>query len=204
MARLVVAVTGGIASGKSLVDQAFAALGVPVVDADLIAREIVQPGQPALAEIAATFGTGVLTPTGELDRHAMRALVFNDAAERRKLEHITHPRIRALMLARCTAAADPYVVASIPLLAEAGAIDAYHWLHRVLVVDAPVAVQRARLVARDGIDEALADRIIATQVSRTARLRIATDVIVNDAGRELVGTVVEILDKQFRAQATSG
>jgi dephospho-CoA kinase len=199
MARLVVAVTGGIASGKSTVDRAFAALGVPVVDADLIAREIVQPGQPALAEIAATFGPGVLTAGGELDRVAMRGRVFDDAGERRKLEHILHPRIRALMLERCAAAPDPYVVASIPLLAEAGAIDAYHWLHRVLVVDAPVALQRARLVQRDGIDACLADRIIATQASRATRLCIATDVVVNDAGPDLVESVVRVLDARFRA-----
>jgi dephospho-CoA kinase len=108
------------------------------------------------------------------------------------------------MLERCAAAPDPYVVASIPLLAEAGAIDAYQWLHRVLVVDAPVALQRARLVQRDGIDGSLADRIIATQVSRTERLRIATDVIVNDAGRERVGLVVGLLDRQFRARTTRG
>jgi dephospho-CoA kinase len=103
------------------------------------------------------------------------------------------------MLERCAAAPDPYVVASIPLLAEAGAIDAYHWLHRVLVVDTPVALQRARLVQRDGIEPGLADRIIATQVSRATRLRIATDVVVNDAGRDLVESVVLVLDARFRA-----
>jgi dephospho-CoA kinase len=102
------------------------------------------------------------------------------------------------MLERCAAAPDPYVVASIPLLAEAGAIDAYHWLHRVLVVDAPVALQRARLVQRDGIDGSLADRIIATQVPRGTRLGIATDVVVNDAGRDLLGSVVRVLDARFR------
>jgi dephospho-CoA kinase len=199
MARLVVAVTGGIASGKSLVDRAFATLGVPVVDADLLAREIVEPGQPALAEIVAAFGDSILTKSGQLDRAAMRARVFADAGQRRLLERITHPRIRALILERCTAAPDPYVVASIPLLAEAGAVGAYHWLHRVLVVDAPEGLQRQRLVSRDGIDAALAERIIATQVPRAARLQIATDVVINDARVEDIPPVVQQLDARFRS-----
>jgi dephospho-CoA kinase len=197
MARLVVAVTGGIASGKSLVDRAFAALGVPVVDADLIAREIVEPGQPALTDIAREFGATALTPEGGLDRVAMRARVFGDPGERRKLEAITHPRIRALMLARCRAAPDPYVIASIPLLAEAGAIEAYAWLHRVLVVDAPVAAQRQRLLRRDGIDATLADSIIGSQASRARRLSLATDVIVNDASPGAVEAPVRRLHARF-------
>lgn len=200
MARLVVAVTGGIASGKSLVDRAFAAIGIPVVDADVIAREIVEPGQPALAEIVATFGADALTASDELDRVAMRARVFADPTQRRALEAITHPRIRALMLARCQAAPDPYVIASIPLLAEVGAIDAYPWLHRVLVVDAPVGLQRERLVRRDGIDAVLADRIIASQATRATRLRLATDVVVNDASEAQAVEVVAVLDARFRAR----
>ena len=197
MARFVVAVTGGIASGKSLVDRAFADLGVPVVDADRIAREIVEPGQPALSEIAAAFGQAMLRVDGSLDRVAMRAHVFFDPRERRKLESITHPRIRSIMMTRCWRAHDPYVIASIPLLAEAGAIEAYDWLHRVLVVDTSVAEQRRRLVARDGLDSALADEIIASQAGRMQRLRIASDVIVNDDGTQLIEQVVGKLHAMY-------
>jgi dephospho-CoA kinase len=201
MARLVVAVTGGIASGKSLVDRAFATLGVPVVDADLIAREIVAPGQPALREIAETFGPSVLCMDGSLDRPALRALIFSDAVKRRRLEAITHPRIRALMRNRCDAAVSSYVIASIPLLAESGTRAAYPWLDRVLVVDAPVSQQRARLISRDGINQQLAENIIGSQVSRAVRLKIASDVLINDSGIFWIPQAVAKLDAVFRALA---
>jgi dephospho-CoA kinase len=197
MARLVVAVTGGIASGKSLVDRSFAALGIAVVDADLISREIVAPGEPALSEIASAFGAGFIRADGTLDRVALRARVFDDAIERQKLEEITHPRIRALMFDRCLRATGPYVVASIPLLAEVGAIAAYHWAHRVLVVDATIATQRSRLMHRDGIDAWLADRIISAQASRGRRLALASDVITNDAAPSGVTESVARLHSVF-------
>ena len=202
MAAFVVAVTGGIASGKSQVDSLFAALGVPVVDADLIAREIVSPGQPALAEIRSRFGPGVLASDGSLDRPALRRIVFENASARRDLEAITHPRIRRMMQARCLAANAPYVIASIPLLAETGAIDGYPWLRRVLVVDAPAAAQRERLRHRDGIDGELADRMIAAQASRASRLQIATDVIVNDVGIDALEGPVARLHALFLALAS--
>ena len=181
MAAFVVAVTGGISTGKSCVDALFALLGVPVVDADAIAREIVAPGQPALAEIADRFGRSLVTDAGALDRAALRRIVFGDAAARRDLEAITHPRIRQLLQERCRSATATYVIASIPLLAEAGAMDAYRWVSRVLVVDAPIALQRERLQRRDGIDAVLADRMIASQAGRRSRLALATDVVVNDS-----------------------
>jgi dephospho-CoA kinase len=202
MARLVVSITGGIASGKSLVDRAFSALGVPVVDADLIARDVVEPGEPALGEILASFGSSVFAADGRLDRAAMRARVFADVGERRKLESILHPRIRKLIQERCLAAPDPYVVASIPLLAEAGAIDAYRWLDRVVVVDAPVKDQRRRLVMRDGIDASLAQAIIDAQANRATRLDLATDVIVNDAGIAAIPPIVAALHGTFLRLAT--
>ena len=203
MAAFVVGVTGGVASGKSAVTALFEALGVVVADADLAARAVVAPGQPALAEIQARFGAGMVLANGMLNRVRMRALVFEDPQARHDLEAITHPRIRAVLQKQCSSASSSYVIAAIPLLAETGVAAAYDWLDRVLVVDAPVAVQRARLVARDGIDRALADRMIAAQVSRERRLALATDVLVNDGGIEELAAPVARLDKRLRAQAAA-
>ena len=203
MAAFVVAVTGGIASGKSAVTALFSSLGVVVADADAIAHAIVAPGEAALAEIAARFGAGILDAEGRLDRAALRALVFADAGARAALEAITHPRIRAGLEAQCRAAAGDYAIAAIPLLAEAGVppAQAWPWLQRVLVVDAPPTVQRRRLVARDGIDDALAERMIAAQATRAQRLALASDVIVNDAGIEALAPMVQRLDARYRALA---
>jgi dephospho-CoA kinase len=201
VARFVVGVTGGVASGKSAVTALFQALGVEVADADLAAREVVAPGQPALAEIARRFGPDLLLANGMLNRVRMRALVFEDARARHDLEAITHPRIREILRARCQAATSPYVIAAIPLLAETGVAEAYAWLDRRLVVDAPVAVQLARLVARDGVDAALARRMVEAQATRPARLALATDVIVNDGAIEELTAPVQRLDRQFRALA---
>src|SRR6187455_1327830 len=139
MAAFVVAVTGGIASGKSAVTALFAARGVPVADADAIAHAIVAPGEPALAEIVERFGAGVLDAEGRLQRARLRALVFADAEARAALEAITHPRIRAGLQAQCTQAGAEYAIAAIPLLAESALppAQAWPWLRRVLVVDAP-------------------------------------------------------------------
>jgi len=174
----IVALTGGIASGKSAIADRFAALGASVFDADLVARELVLPGSPALAEIVEHFGTGVLDANGALDRGTMRSRVFADVDARRELEAILHPRIRETLRVRARTAVGPYVLLVIPLLAETGR---YDWVDRVLVVDAPRGVQRRRLLARDGITEALADSMIDAQASRERRLALADDVIVNDA-----------------------
>ena len=174
----IVALTGGIASGKSAIADRFAALGASVLDADLVARELVLPGSPALAEIVEGFGADVLDANGALDRGAMRARVFADADARRRLEAILHPRIRATLRERACAAEGPYVLLVIPLLAESGR---YDWVDRVLVVDTPREVQSQRLLARDGITEELADSMIDAQASRERRLALADDVILNDA-----------------------
>jgi dephospho-CoA kinase len=205
MASFIVAVTGGIASGKSAVCALFARAGVPVADADLIAHEIVAPGTPALAEIAAAFGAGTLAADGSLDRAALRARVFADADARARLEAITHPRIRAELARRCADAPTPYAIAAIPLLAEAGPDPRAHWpwLRRILVVDAPTGVQRARLQARDGIDAALAERMLAAQATRAQRLALASDVLVNDAGLDFLERPVRRLDERFRALAAT-
>lgn len=201
MAAYRVGLTGGIASGKSAVAARFAALGTAVVDADVAAREVVAPGQPALARIVEAFGPDVLRDDGSLDRAKLRTTVFADPHARRTLEGLLHPPIRAALQAAAEAAPGPYVLVAIPLLAEGGGRKAYPWLDRILVVDAPVDLQRARLMARDGIDAALADGMLAAQADRRQRLAIADDVVVNDGALAALDDVVAALDRHYRALA---
>jgi dephospho-CoA kinase len=198
MAGVVVAVTGGVASGKSAATDAFAARGIVVADADVAARHVVEPGEPALAEIVARFGAGSLDTEGRLDRAAMRARVFADPSARKALESILHPRIRLWLEMACREAPGPYVVAAIPLLAEGGGRAAYPWLDRILVVDVPEAVQQQRLMRRDGTDAALARRMIAAQASRAQRLALADDVIINDGPLCALDEAVGRLDVRYR------
>ena len=200
MSDFIVGLTGGVASGKSEVTRRFQALGVEVVDADVAAREVVEPGQPALARIAERFGAGMLLADGSLDRRQLRERVFADAQARRDLEAITHPAIRARVKAQAQAAPGPYAVVAVPLLAEAGRA-AYPWMARVLVVDAPESLQHDRLMRRDGVDEALAARMIAAQASRTVRLAIADDVILNDGDPAHLDTAVAALHARYLAAA---
>ena len=200
MSDFIVGLTGGVASGKSEVTRRFQALGVEVVDADVAAREVVEPGQPALARIAERFGAGMLLADGRLDRRQLRERVFADAQARRDLEAITHPAIRARVKAQAQAAPGPYAVVAVPLLADAGRA-AYPWMARVLVVDAPESLQHDRLMRRDGVDEALAARMIAAQASRTVRLAIADDVILNDGDPAHLDTAVAALHARYLAAA---
>ena len=204
MAGYRVGLTGGVASGKSEVARRFAAHGVVVADADVAAREVVAAGTPGLAEVVAALGPGVLDADGLLDRAAMRRHVFADDDARRRLEAIVHPRVRAMLQAQCEAAPGPYAIAAIPLLAEGGGRAAYPWLDRILVVDAPPELQRARLLRRDGIDAALAERMIAAQATRAARLAVADDVLVNSGGLDVLEAHVAALDAQYRALAAAG
>ena len=201
MSDCIIAITGGVASGKSTVDRLFHALGVVVADADVAAREAVAPGSEGLDEVVAAFGEGVLGVDGQLDRPAMRRRVFADADARRRLETIIHPRVRETLRNTCQAASGPYVIASIPLLAEGGGRDAYPWLQRILVVDVPETLQLARLLQRDGIDEALARTMIAAQASRRQRLAIADDVLVNDGRMDALPPQIEALDRLYRRLA---
>lgn len=197
MARYTVALTGGIASGKSEVERRFRALGVHVADADVAAREVVEPGTPGLAEVVHAFGPEALEPDGAMDRAAMRRRVFADPDARRRLEAIIHPRVRAALRAACEAAPGPYAIAAIPLYAEAGA-DAYApWVDRVLVVDVPVELQLARLLKRDGIDEPLAWKMIRAQATREQRLAVADDVIENDGPLEALDAEVARLHGRY-------
>lgn len=189
-----VGLTGGIASGKTRVAEFFAARGVPVIDSDQIAREIVAPGAPALAAIRERFGEGVMAADGNLDRRALRAIVFADPAARRDLEAITHPAIRARMAELNAQARGPYVINAIPLLTEGGG---RRDLDRVLVVDCPEDLQIARVMARDQVDEAGARAVLAAQASRAARLAIADDVIVNDGDRSALEAQIEALHQRY-------
>ena len=201
MSEYIIGVTGGVASGKSEVTRRFEALGVAVADADLAAREAVAAGSPGLAEVVSTFGPGVLTTAGELDRTAMRQRVFEDPAARQRLEAIIHPRVRAWLRQECEAALGPYAIAAIPLLTEGGGRDAYPWIDRILVVDVPIEVQIKRLMRRDEVDLALAGAMLAAQASREARLAIADDVIVNDGALEALDGEVARLDQLYRGLA---
>lgn len=205
MAHYTVALTGGIASGKSEVERRFRALGVHVADADIAAREVVEPGTAGLAEIVEAFGHGVLDADGTLDRPAMRRRIFADEAARLRLEAIIHPRVRLALRAACESAPGPYAIAAIPLFAEAGRAAYSTWVKRVLVVDVPVEVQLERLLRRDGIDEVLAWRMIRAQASREQRLAVADDVIRNEGSLEdLDGAVADLHARYLVAASPAG
>lgn len=204
MSSYVIGLTGGIASGKSALEAAFVRREITVLDADAIARAVVEPGQATLAAVVAHFGDGILDQDGRLDRAALRRRVFEHDVDRSKLEALLHPPIRATLRAGCVAATSPYAVAVVPLLVEGGARQTYPWLDRILVVDVPTSIQHARLTARDGIDAALADRMIAAQATRAQRLAAADDVVVNDQGLEALDGHVAELDRRYRALAAAG
>ena len=193
-----VALTGGIASGKSEAARRFAALGASVIDADVVARELAQPGTPALAEIATAFGAQMLDANGSLERAEMRALIFDDAEARRRLEAILHPRVRAEMLVRTDAAKGPYALLVIPLFVETAG---YDWVDRVVVVDLPRELQLARAIARDRMAPSLAEAMIDAQASREQRLAAADDVIDNSGTPDALDAQVAALHQKYVALA---
>lgn len=195
---LKIGLTGGIASGKTETARRFAALGVPVLDADEIARAVVAPGCEALAAVVAAFGRGVLRPDGTLDRRALRARVFADPGDRKRLEAIVHPRVRAVLETRLAQVKAPYAVIVAPLLVESGLAGE---MDRVLVVDCPESLQISRLVARDGESPATAHAMLAAQATRDQRLAAAADVIVNDGGPERLDDAVRGLHARYLALA---
>ncbi|WP_285448906.1 dephospho-CoA kinase [Xanthomonas sp. LMC-A-07] len=200
MSNFIVGLTGGIASGKSALAAEFEKLSVPVVDADVVARQVVEPG-PILDAIVGRFGPDILMPDGRLDRRALRNVVFDDPSQRKALEAITHPAIRAELQRAAQAAEGAYAIVAIPLLAEAGGRATYPWLDRILVIDAPVSLQHARLMQRDGTSSMLADQMIAAQASREQRLAIADDVVSNCDQPELLAVEARRLNMQFRTAA---
>lgn len=195
-----VALTGGIASGKSTVAELFAARGVPVIDTDLIARQVVEPGEPALAAVIAAFGRGVLGADGRLDRPRMRERVFGDPAARRRLEAILHPAIRAELERQSRAAGGPYQLLVIPLLVESGRRD---HVDRVLVVDVPEATQIERLIRRDGASREQAQAALRAQATREARLAFADDVIENTADLTALEPRVDELHRDYLHRAAA-
>lgn len=193
-----IGLTGGIACGKTTVANLFAALGVPIVDTDLLAREVVAPGSPLLAQVAAHFGPELIQQDGSLDRRELRSRVFADPRERVWLEQLTHPAIRALTDERCDAAGGAYVIVAIPLLVETRGAARFD---RVLVVDCEPELQLARLIARDGTTREEALRMLAAQAPRAARLAVADDVIRNDGDIAHLRDQVERLHRQYVAAA---
>ena len=193
-----IALTGGIASGKSTVAGLFGVLGAPVIDTDVVAREVVEPGTSGLTAVVARFGTDVLEATGHLDRARLRRLVFADPGARRDLELLLHPLIRARTAELSARAGGAYQLIVVPLLIETGTADTYD---RVLVVDCDPAVQLQRLLLRDKVSVREAEAILAAQASRQARLDRADDVIVNSADVPALLRQVEALHRRYRELA---
>jgi dephospho-CoA kinase len=174
---LVVGLTGGIAAGKSTATAFFRQRGVPVIDADEVARDVVAAGTPGLAAVVAAFGSQILQADGTLDRRRLRERVFADPAERQRLEAILHPLIEAEIRSRLRQVAGPYCILAIPLLIESPRLRAL--VHRILVIDVPVEVQLARLMQRDRMSAEQCQAILAAQASRARRLEAADDVVDN-------------------------
>jgi dephospho-CoA kinase len=196
--RFRIGLTGGIASGKTTVANLFAALGVPIVDTDLLSREVVSPGSPLLRQITDHFSMQVQSDDGSLNRQELRKRVFEDPEQRKWLEALLHPAIRELTDARCQAATGPYVIVAIPLLVETGGEARFD---RVLVVDCDPDLQLARLMARDGTPREAALRMLAAQAPRAKRLAVADDVIHNDGDLASLRDQVEKLHVQYVSAA---
>ena len=195
---LIIGLTGGIGSGKSTVAELFAERGAPIIDSDIIARELVRPGQPALAEIVNHFGAEVLDEQGNLDRRGLRKRVFADPRQRQILEHILHPAIMAEMHRQASELTANYCVFVIPLLIESGLQGE---VDRILVVDADLDLRRRRIKHRDGLTDADIDAVLASQATRQQRLAAADDVIANNADRTALAHQVDHLHQHYRTYA---
>lgn len=198
--RFIVALTGGVAAGKSEVARRFEALGIHVHDADVAARAVVEPGEPALKEIESEFGAEVLNTDGSLDRRAMRERVFENPQARKALEAIVHPRVREWLRQRVASDTGAYCMLAIPLLAETW--PQYAFVDRVLVVDAPDELRIARLMRRDLVTRKQAKQTLAAQVAREQRMTLAQDVIVNDRDTAHLDAEVAALHARYLALAT--
>ncbi len=194
----VIGLTGGIASGKTTVSQLFSRLGVPVIDLDIIARQLVEPGQPALKAVIGEFGEDVLTPEGRLDRQRLREMIFNQAGKRQLLENILHPQIWQTARQQLASLNSPYCLLVVPLLTEKASPVP---LDRVLVVDIPQDEQIHRLVQRDRISAEQAEKILHAQASRQARLAMADDVIDNRGDAGELEKQVDQLHQKYLAMA---
>lgn len=199
---LVIGLTGGIASGKTLASDTFAALGVPVVDADLIAREVVKIGSVGLNELIAHFGHSITHSDGALNRAQLREIIFGDEQERKFVDELLHPLIRARSEELIESAAKDektYAIYVVPLLVETNQQERFD---RILVIDVPRATQLQRLLARDGTDESQANAILDAQATRDERLAVADDVLVNDGDADaLIAGVRELHEDYLRLSA---
>ena len=196
-----IGLTGGIASGKSTVADLFAELGAPIIDTDIIARDVVAKGAPALHDIRKTFGNEVFADDGSLDRKTMRQIIFADSEKRRQLECILHPLIRESTESKSKLVDYPYVIIVVPLLVES---PMRKWVDRVVVVDCSEETQLERLRMRDLEDEGQARRMIGAQASRDERLKIADDVIPNDGDLSATRDRVASLHRQFLEMSNPG
>jgi dephospho-CoA kinase len=194
-----IALTGGIACGKSTVAGLFAALGAKLIDTDQIAREIVAPPSPVLDQIVARFGPQVLGAGGALNRARLRSIIFADSTARADLESLTHPAICAAVAQRCATLGGPYQLIAVPLLVETGTWRDYD---RVLLVDVEPTVQLRRLMLRDGIDETAAKSMLAAQATREQRRAIAHDIIDNNGDIASLAAQVEAIHQRYRALAS--
>lgn len=197
----VVGLTGGIGSGKSTVADLFAELGAAVIDTDAIAHQLTASGGAVLREIHAQFGNAVMQADGTLNRAALRRRIFSDAAARRQLEAILHPRIKQQVEQALATVTAPYALIVIPLLVETGGYR--EMLNRVLVVDCPEEMQVARVMARSGLSRDELSAILAAQASRDRRLAAADDVVVNTASIEALRDQVTALHRHYLARSTS-
>jgi dephospho-CoA kinase len=195
-----IALTGGVASGKSTVARLFQALGAKLIDTDQVSREVVAPGTPALALLVEEFGPGILQQDGTLDRAQLRGIVFADPKARAGLEAITHPAIRERVAQISASHGGPYQIIAVPLLVETGTQDNYD---RVLVVDCDPEVQVRRLMLRDGLTEEQARRILQAQATRPARLAAADDVLLNDSGTAALAPQIQALHRGYLQWAKS-
>jgi dephospho-CoA kinase len=192
--RLIVGLTGGIASGKSLVAGMFVKLGAALIDTDVVAREVVAPGEPGLAAVRAAFGPRILLPSGEINRGVLRSIVFEDEEKRRELEAILHPLIRARTREKLSTVAAPYVLIAVPLLVETSFGEL---VDRILVVDCPESLQLERLTRRDAIPRAEAIAMLRAQVDRATRLRAAHDIIDNSGTPDATRRQVDLLHQHY-------
>lgn len=192
--RLVVGLTGGIASGKSLVGAMFVKHGAALIDTDVVAREVVAPGEPGLAAVIEEFGPGVVSPSGDLNRPALRSLVFADDEKRLKLEAILHPLIRSRTRAKLADLAVPYALVAVPLLVETSFGEL---VDRILVVDCPESLQLERLMRRDAIPKPEALAMLRAQIDRATRLKAAHDIIDNSGTAEATRRQVELTHRRY-------
>ena len=190
----IVALSGGIASGKSTIAHLFAQLGVPIIDADIISRQVVEVGTPALEQITQHFSQEILLGNGELDRSQLREIIFNNDHERLWLNNLLHPIIAQETQKQFAKQTKPYVIWVVPLLIEN---NLHQLADRILMIDIPEALQLERLINRDRISESLAKKMIATQVCLTDRLAFADDIIVNDGDLVSLKIQVDNLHKQY-------